>query len=332
MPTSYHIKNSSSNDIFAPANSFEPNDSALIEAKIYDKIDNSLKGRVTWYPSNTGPAPVIQINPPCDMAEPPSVWYAYPGTGYPGPRITDTVYFDSMEKVKGYASVKIVSGRGEDVAINFRPANDSLSQWVLTSTDTLYFWVRTIRNIVIGFQHFHIRIGDVAGNYYKYTASPNLLTSANLIWKQYKVPLAGNTQFSRTTVGSMSLDQVNYVEFHADTWDYGYTLWLDGVQFQPCSPVTAIPSETGSGTNSLQIRPNPITENAWINFQVEEGSDISLEMFDSQGRIVMTLANGYRQPGNYTIPLSKGFLPSGIYVIRLTTPSSSATRKLVLVR
>jgi hypothetical protein len=80
------------------------------------------------------------------------------------------------------------------------------------------------------------------------------------------------------------------------------------------------------------IWPNPISENGWIRFQLEEGGNISLEMYDSQGRKVSTLVNGYKQPGNYTIPISKGFLPSGIYMIRLTTPAESTTRKLVLLK
>jgi len=332
MPTSFHIKNWSSNDIYAHGNSFEPNDTALIAARIYDKTDNSTEGRVNWFPANTGPDPVFQYNPPCDMAEPPSVWYAYPETGYPGPRIPDTVYFDSTEKVSGYASVKLVTGRGWDVALNYRPANDSVSLWTLTSQDTLYFWVRTIPFVPYGFQYFHIRIGDMAGDYYKYTASPTLLTSANLIWKQYKVPLAGNSQFTRTMVGTMSLDNVNYVEFHADTWDYGYTLWLDGVQFTPCSPVTVIPPKTSAGTNSLEIWPNPSDGNAWITYHLRESGNIQLEMIDVQGIQVSTLASGYRQPGNYTIPVSKGSLPSGIYIIRLTTPAELTTRKLILAK
>jgi len=45
---------------------------------------------------------------------------------------------------------------------------------------------------------------------------------------------------SRSVVGTMSLSQVNYVEIHADTWDYGFTLWVDGVQFNPCYPITGI--------------------------------------------------------------------------------------------
>ena len=133
-------------------------------------------------------------------------------------------------------------------------------------------------------------------------------------------------------VGTMSLDSVNYVEFHADTWDYGYTLWLDGVQFYPCSPVTAVPPEKNGAAGSLQVWPNPFTETARISFRLEYGENITLEMYDSRGTKIITLANGYRQPGNYSIPVSKGFLSSGIYLIRLTTSSEFTTRKLVLIR
>ena len=101
--------------------------------------------------------------------------------------------------------------------------------------------MKTIKNPVIGFQSFFIRIGDFRGNYYKYSASTAILNNAHLAWKQYKFPLSGNSTFQRTATGSMSLDSVNYVEFHADTWDYGYTFWLDGLQFYPCDwPFTGI--------------------------------------------------------------------------------------------
>ena len=139
MTTGYHILNNSANDVVAVNNAFEPSDTAWISLKIYDKKDSPSKGNVLWYPENQGDETNYQYSPPCDMAEPLSAWYAYPQLGYPGPRLTDTVYFDSTEKKIGAASVKLVSGRGWDDALNYRAANDSLSLWSLTSTDTLYF-------------------------------------------------------------------------------------------------------------------------------------------------------------------------------------------------
>ena len=89
------------------------------------------------------------------MAEPPAIWYGYPEVGSPAVvKIPDTVYFDSTEKKIGAASVKLVTSRGWDLALNYRPAGDSLSRWQLTDNDTLWFWVRVIKQPQYGFQFF----------------------------------------------------------------------------------------------------------------------------------------------------------------------------------
>jgi nitrous oxidase accessory protein NosD len=137
-PTGYHIYNNSTNDIYAVSNSWIPNDSIVTGDKIFDKNDVASKGEVIWNPAVPGPPMAVQSSPPCDMAEPGTIWYAYPELGYPGPRIPDTVYFDSTEKVVGAASVKLVSGRGWIDALNYRPGGDSLASWQLTENDTLY--------------------------------------------------------------------------------------------------------------------------------------------------------------------------------------------------
>jgi len=332
MPTGFHIYNWSTDNIYAMNNSYEPNDTALINEKIYDYHDNSAKGLVTWYPPLPGPSPDIQQEPPCDMAEPGAVWYAYPQAGYPGPRIPDTVYLDSVEKVVGAASVKLIAGRGWDVALNYRPAGDSVSRWTLTDNDTMYFWVRTIKNIIIGFQAFHIRIGDAKGNYYKYIASVNLLNAANLTWIQYKFPLSGDNTFFRSTIGNMSLDNVNYVEFHADTWDYGYTLWVDGVQFVPCEPVTGITSDPGKMAVELQIYPDPFARLTNIVYSIPEKEHVLLKIFDSDGKQINILVNDIQSAGRYNILFDAGILEPGIYLCNLITSKINITKKLVVIR
>jgi parallel beta-helix repeat protein len=331
MTTGYHIQNNSTNDVYAVNNYFEPSDTAWISLKIYDKFDSPTKGRIIWYPPNSGQETVYQYSPPCDLAEPLSTWYAYPQIGYPGPRLTDTVYFDSTEKKVGVASVKLISGRGWDDALNYRAANDSVSLWSLTNNDTLYFWVRTIKNVVIGFQAFHIRIGDFKGNYYKYSASTALLNAANLVWKRYQFPLSGNGTFSRTTVGNMTLDSVNYIEFHADTWDYGYTLWLDGLQFLPCDPpLTGIAVNNNSGDQELTNYPNPFSGKTEIQYKLSAPGQIILKVYDFYGREIQVLVKEFRNPGQYSIPFYADDILPGLYFISLTTPCSNIVRKLII--
>ena len=298
-----------------------------------------------WYPPLTGPETLIQTMPPCDMAEPQTIWYGYPEVGFPATlKFPDSVTFDSVQKKIGKASVKLVTSRGYDLALNYRPAGDSLSHWQLSDTDTLYFWVRTIKQPQYGFQFFSVRIGDDHGNYYKYTASPSLLNAANLVWKRYKFPLSGNTQFSRSATGNMSLSEVNYVEIHADTWDYGFTLWVDGIQFNPCDPVTGIEPEREIKSSSLIIWPNPFNDKTTIRYHVNIDGPVLIELFNLQGIKIRTLENEIKLPGDYNIELNacdfgtNGFRKSGaqsvsgVYLLKLTTTDGSVTSKMVLIK
>ena len=342
MPTGYHTYNNSANSKYAPGNLFIPADSLLVDSKIYDNGENASKGLVTWKPALPGPATLVQSNPPCDMAEPSALWYAYPEAGYPATvKIPDSLFFDTSEKKTGTASVKLVTSRGWDLALNYRPGEDSLAEWHLTDSDTLWFWVRTIKQPQYGFQYFSIRVGDDHGNYYKYTASSALLNAANLAWKQYRFPLAGNTQFARSVVGTMSLGQVNYIEFHADTWDYGFTLWVDGVQFHPCSPVTSVETDPAGKQADLVNYPNPFSGTTTIAYWLDIAGPVKLEVYNSLGNKINTLINCFQQPGDHEIELdvmaygqgsSFRNLSTGIYLIKLTTPAGITTRKMLYLK
>ena len=58
----------------------------------------------------------------------------------------------------------------------------------------------------------------------------------NRAWHLYHVPLAGDENWSRTASGSPTLADVNAVEIHQDTWDFGFTLFYDGLRFVHLSP------------------------------------------------------------------------------------------------
>lgn len=330
-PTAYHVYNNSTNDIYANDNLWIPNDSLLIEDKIFDKKDVAGKGSVLWNPKLPAPPMTVQTVPPCDMAEPGTIWYAYPELGYPGPRIPDSLYFDYDEKKVGTASVKLVSGRGWYEGLNYRPGGDSLASWQLTETDTLYFWVRTIKQPQYGFQYYHIRIGDHRGNYYKYTAQPGYLNNANYNWKRYKVPLAGGLGYTRTVVGTMSLDDVNYVEFDADTWDYGFTLWVDGVQFTPCDPVTGMENDPVSGIRHLSVFPNPVHDLANVRYMLSSADHVRLILVDLNGRVVRVIVDGRQPAGEYEETLNTTGLSPGIYLLNMVTSHFSETKRMAIL-
>jgi len=331
-PTAYHFQNNSAYDIYAPGNLFNPSDSLMILNKMYDSHRVSSLGQVIWWPYTHGAQAAVQPDPPCDMAEPPSVWFAYPETGYPAVnRLGDSVYFDTVIKKLGIASVKMVTSRGWDLALNYRPSADSVSRWTLSDSDTLFFWVRTKKN-PYGFQYFSVRIGNSTGGYYKYTCSPSLLNSANLSWKLLKCPVAGGAGYSRTTVGGMTYDSVNYVEIHADCWDLGFSLWVDGVQFTQCTPTTSVPGNQPSAVNTLYAYPNPFSNGTAISYELTKPGPVKLEVFSIEGQLLETLVNGYQLAGLHEIQYNSIVAQpaSRIRIVRLT--SQEFTRAIRIIQ
>ncbi|MBN1199487.1 MAG: right-handed parallel beta-helix repeat-containing protein [Bacteroidales bacterium] len=332
FPTVFHISNNSSYGIYAIDNTWIPGDTSLISEKIFDKYDNPAKGEVHWWPVQPSPEVAAQVEPPCDMAEPPSTWYGYPETGYPAPvKFADSLYFDTEDKMVGEASVKFVTSRGWYVALNYRPSGDSLSVWGLNDEDTLYFWVKTLKFIPYGFQYFQVRIGDREGNYIRYSASANLLNQAHEVWKRYQFPLAGNTTFQRSAVGDMNWNQVNYLEFWADTWDYGFTLWLDGVQFSECDPVTAVSGEPQLSSGLEQNYPNPFINSTTIRFGLTERGHVTLSVTDLFGNVITTLVDQIKDPGEYIVRFHAGDLPAGIYFCYLCTNQRVLVKKMIIL-
>jgi len=330
MPVMYHIDNNTIYDIYALNNTWLPGDTAMISEKIKDIHDHSGRGEVMWWPAEPSQPVAIQEVPSCDLSEPDGRWYAYPETGYPpAVKFGDSLYYDFGEKVVGEASVKFITSRGWYCALSYRPDGDSLASWSLTEEDTLYFWVRTLKYLPLGFQYFHIRIGDRKGNYYRYSSYPGYLNSAHEVWKQYKFPLTGATGFTRQTVGDMTLDEVNYVEFWADTWDYGFTLWLDGVQFTPCDPVTAISGNRDPKDLQILCYPNPFRDETVVQFTLEQPEPIVLSVISMQGKTIRVLHQGTEAMGTHILRLAGTDLPPGISLLRLSTPTRNQTQKLI---
>ncbi|MFA6482850.1 MAG: right-handed parallel beta-helix repeat-containing protein [Bacteroidales bacterium] len=319
-PTVWYIQNTSTDPVHAINNTFIPNVDSLIHSKI--------SGDVTYQPYDRESEPSISWNPPCDMAERPSVWTAYRDPGY-GQFLPDILDFDYSDKKVGASSVKLFTPMGFDVALNYRPGNDSLAIWNLTASDTLTFWVKTLNKSSYGFQYFHIRVGNATGGYYKYTAATSLLNNAKNSWKKYRLPIKGNSTYVRSEFGHMDLAQTNYVEFHADTWDSGFTIWLDGVQFKACNPtgIDDIPLET---TFNSGCYPNPLATDATLWFDLPESGQVKLAVFNLTGQCLSTLIDEKLPAGHHETVFSKGNLGPGIYFYRLQTGKKSVTGKIII--
>ncbi len=74
------------------------------------------------------------------------------------------------------------------------------------------------------------------------------------------------------------------------------------------------------GLTLSQNFPNPFNPTTTISFTLPEASDVSLKVFDVNGREVARIASGSFSSGTHTIVFDATDLPSGMYMYRLEIP------------
>jgi len=190
-----------------------------------------------------------------------------PGTG------SAAVYNDTTRVHNGTASVRFETDAGFDTWMWTPVARNA--NWNLSGAGRLRFWAYAENPSPYGFQNQTpwIRLGtgsSPSNNYYQYQTDSDILDTAIGNWAQFSIPLTGDSQWHRTQLGSPNLADIDWLEIHMDTWDYGFKVWYDGMEFIPLEG--ALPAPTG-----VQITPfystayltwNPVTDPSVAGYEV----------------------------------------------------------------
>ncbi len=93
-----------------------------------------------------------------------------------------------------------------------------------------------------------------------------------------------------------------------------------------------INSYTPGSFELFQNYPNPFNSSTVIRFRVEKRSVYRLEIFDILGKEISKIFNTSLSTGIYEINFYAGNLPTGIYIYRISSANSSASKKFVLIK
>ncbi len=81
-----------------------------------------------------------------------------------------------------------------------------------------------------------------------------------------------------------------------------------------------------------QNYPNPFNPITNIKYSISQTQYVSIKIYDILGRVIQTLVNEEKMPGEYTIMFNGNNYPSGIYFYRIQAGKFIETKKFVLIK
>ena len=78
--------------------------------------------------------------------------------------------------------------------------------------------------------------------------------------------------------------------------------------------------------------PNPFNPIVQFDYSIPIKSDLLIQVYDLNGKVITTLANDVKNPGNYTMAWNADRYSSGVYFIKFAMNNSVKTQKVMLLK
>jgi hypothetical protein len=82
----------------------------------------------------------------------------------------------------------------------------------------------------------------------------------------------------------------------------------------------------------LKAYPNPFNPCTTLRYKIPDASQVYLWVYDTAGRLVTTLVDGWRDIGEHQVTFDGSNLASGVYLYKLSAGQRQATGKMVLMK
>ncbi|WP_333667244.1 T9SS type A sorting domain-containing protein, partial [Flavobacterium sp.] len=82
---------------------------------------------------------------------------------------------------------------------------------------------------------------------------------------------------------------------------------------------------------SVVVYPNPVKENATIEFDLENDSNVSITIYNMNGQLINTVYSGNALAGEkYIVNLNASGMKTGVYILKLNTDTTVYTKSLII--
>lgn len=97
--------------------------------------------------------------------------------------------------------------------------------------------------------------------------------------------------------------------------------------------LTKVPPVVADATkNNLLVYPNPMTTEGNVSFNLANADNVTLTIYDMQGKVVKETAMGTQAPGSHIVPFGTNGLQAGTYFAALTGTDFRKVSKFVVIK
>ena len=122
-------------------------------------------------------------------------------------------------------------------------------------------------------------------------------------------------------------------------WYFVTSVTRNNVESIPTASVEAgvvtsseVETDSPNGFKLMQNYPNPFNPTTNIRYKVPAAGQVNVSVYDLIGRKVAVLVDGNVPAGEHTVQFDASALNSGVYFYRLTSGSTSITKKMMLIK
>lgn len=230
-----------------------------------------------------------------------------------------TPAYEVHSGTKGFHSLSYINGgKGALTPDNFMIINKRM----VGADAKLKFWV-SAQDAAWAEEHYGVAISTTG-------------TAATYFTMLYEETMSakghGNWHEQTVTIPSSYIGQEVYLAFRHFNCTDMFAMNLDDVTLYYANPV-GIDNESTPMMSSLnQNYPNPFNPTTSINYTTNLTGSVKLTVMNAKGETVATLVNNSVAAGNHSVSFDGSKFNSGVYFYKLTTPNSTITKKMLLVK
>ena len=145
-----------------------------------------------------------------------------------------------------------------------------------------------------------------------------------------------NADLMTAGLNAFPVGDLNWFPVHKAAWltqrDAEYAEIGNRLYVQPIIGIKEINSNIHSEFMLKQNYPNPFNPSTKISFSIAKAGYATLKVYNSLGREIATLVDGFKSSQSYNVKFDGTGLASGIYFYHLRVNGYSITKKMVLIR